>query len=208
MHKLKIIFLILLVTGCAPPITVITNSQPKVHQISGQKTFSFEQSKDVIWNNILTVFANSEFNIDKINMNAHMVKFRYTGQPNLYIDCGIKRITTDGHEITIPNSSKNYSYRAYQHIHLETYSISNNFTGYVNLVITGNDISSRVLAQFTLELETDEKLTSSRGAQYNRNRHEKLMLNSYKPVYSDFFKTNCRTTGALERQVFEIMSQM
>lgn len=208
MHKFKIIFVTLLVTGCAPPKTWITNIQPQVHVVPIKNTVSFEQGKGVIWNDILTKFSHSEFSIDKINMDAHMVKFRYSGQPDLYIDCGIKTIKTDGDNKIISNATKSYSYRAYQHIHLETYSISNSFTGYVNLVFTGNDISSRALVQFNLELETDENLISTRGPQFSTNKHGKIELSFNKPIYSEIFKTDCRSTGDFERKVFEIISQI
>jgi len=208
MCKFNIVFLILLVGGCSTPKTFITNIQPEDHEIIEKKPLLFEQSKEATWNDLLTMFANSEFRIDRINMNARMVTLRYRSQPDLYIDCGIKRINTEGNEITIINTKSHYSYRAYQHIHLETYSVNNDFTGYVNLLITGNDISSQVSVQFDLELETEEKRTTTRGIRFSTNRNDKLKLNSLKPMYSKLFKTNCRTTGKLERQVFEMISQM
>jgi len=208
MNKFNTILLILFLSGCGTPKTVITSIQPEVHEIPNKHTFLFKQGKEETWDNLLSMFANTEFRIDKINMAAHMVKLRYTGQPDLYIDCGIKKINTEDDEVTIFNSKGNYSYRAYQYIHLETYSVINNFTGYVNILITGNENSSQASVQYELELETEEKRTTTRGMAYSTNQHERLTLTSYKPMPSNLFKTNCRTTGNFERQVFEIISQM
>ena len=209
MRIFNIVFLIFLIGGCSStPKTFITNIQPKAHELPEKKPVLFEQSMETTWNELLTMFANSEFRIDRINMKARMVTMRYIGQPDLYIDCGIKRINTEGNEITIINSKRDYSYRAYQHIHLETYSVTNDFTGYVTLLVTGNDISSQVSVQFELELETEEKRTTTRGRRHGTNRIDKLKLNAFKPMQSKLFKTSCRTTGKLERRVFDMISQM
>jgi len=208
MCKFGSIFLLVILAGCSTPKTFITNSQPKTYEVQTKHTVFFEQSIDATWNDLLTIFATSEYKIESINMNAHMVTLRYIGKPGLYIDCGTKRINTEGNEVAIINSKRLYSYRAYQYIHLETYSVTNNFTGYVNLLVTGNDISSKVLAQFDLELDTEVKRTTTRGRSFSSNQKEKLKLNSFKPTRSELFKTNCRSTGELERQVYKIISLM
>ena len=208
MCKFRSIFLIVILVGCSTPKTFITNSQPNIYETQTQHMVLFQQSIDSTWNDLLTIFATSEYKIESINMNAHLVTLRYSGQPDLYIDCGTKRINTDGNEIAIINSKRLYSYRAYQYIHLETYSIANNFTGYVNLLVTGNDKSSKVSAQFDLELDTEVKRTTTRGRNFSSNQKKKLKLNSFKPTQSELFKTNCLSTGELERQVFKIISQM
>jgi uncharacterized protein YceK len=95
MRNLNIVFFILLLAGCGTPKTFITDSQPETHKIPTTRTFLFEQSKDTTWNDLLSLFASSDFRIDRINMNANMVVLRYTSQPDLYIDCGIKKINTD-----------------------------------------------------------------------------------------------------------------
>lgn len=104
MRIFNIVFLIFLVGGCSTPKTYINNIQPKTHELPEIKSFLFEQSQETTWNNLLTMFANSEFRIDRINMEAHMVTMRYISQPDLYIDCGMKTINTEGNEIAIINS--------------------------------------------------------------------------------------------------------
>ena len=209
MHKFNAFFCMFLLTGCSStPKTFMTTIQPKPYDIPSKNTFFFKQSNDVIWNNLLTIFAKSDFRIEKINMNAHHVTLRYTGQPDLYVDCGIKKINTEGNELIFNNAKKIYNYRAYQYIHLETYYIKNNFTGYINLLASGNDISSEVVAQFDYELETDIKRTTTRGINFSTNQYEILKIDSSKPIRSDLFKTNCRSTGKLEAEVFKIISKM
>ena len=209
MHKFNTICCILLLTGCSTtPQTFITDIQPKIYEIPIKSTILFEQSNDATWNDLLTMFSQSEFRIERINMNAHQVTLRYTGRPGLYVDCGKKKINTEGNELIFINAKRLYNYRAYHYIHLETYYIKNNFTGYINLLSTGDDISSQVVAQFDYELETDIKKTTTRGSKFSTNQHETLNFNSFKSMRSELFKTNCRSTGKLEAQVFKMISKM
>jgi hypothetical protein len=208
MRNFNVLFLMFLLAGCGTPETIITNIQPESYEVPAKNIILFEQSNDATWNDLLTMFANSEFRIDKINMNAHHVTLRYTGQPNLYFDCGKKIINTEGNEVIITNAKRLYSYRAYQYIHLETYSVKNDFTGYVNLLVTGNDVLSQVSIQVDLELKTNVERITTRGRQFKTNRNESLQLNSYRPVQSELFNTNCMTTGKLEKKTFEMISLM
>ncbi len=86
--------------------------------------------------------------------------------------------------------------------------MTNNFTGYVNLLVTGNDISSKVSTQYDFELDTEVKRTTTRGKHFNSNHQEKLKINSFKPVRSELFQTNCLSTGELEHEVYKIISQL
>jgi hypothetical protein len=208
MKKINLILVILLFSGCHTPVTYITSTIPDSHEIPDKTTFLFDQSKQVTWDNLLSVLANSEFSIDKLNVHAYNVKVRMTGQPDLYIDCGRKKINTDGTIVTVINARRNYSYTAYQHIHLETYTYTNNFTGFANLFITGNNISSKVMVQYELELQTEEKKTSTRGRNFSSDLNVKLQLNSNKPVHSSLFKATCQSTGNLERKILDIMASI
>ena len=96
----------------------------------------------------------------------------------------------------------------YQHIHLETYTYSNNFTGFANLFVTGNDTSSKVTVQYVLELQTEEDKTSTRGRNFSSELQVKLQLSSSKPVHSSLFKATCRSTGNLERKILDIMASI
>ncbi len=208
MKKPALILTLALLGGCTHPATHIVNTQPKVYDVPIKKTFFFQQNRETVWNNLLTLFANSEFTIDQINMNAYQVKMRLAGKPSdKYIDCGTKKVYTDGNIMTITNAKQNYTYTAYRHNHLDTYSISNSFTGFVHLLVIAEGSSVRVIPKLSMELLTEKRRTSTQGAGYTTDRQYRVQLTPYQAENAQAFGNTCRTTGFFERQTLDIIAR-
>lgn len=208
MKRNFIILLVFLLSGCGAPVTNIKSTSPQDYPAFEQTIFNFNQGKQNTWDDLLSQFANSDFNINKLNMSGYQVKVSMTGDPEAYLDCGTKIVNTDDNVVTLVNARKNYSYHAYQRNHLETYSIKNTFTGHANLIVTGNETSSRIIVQYNLELHTDEKKTTTRGVRYNTNETENLQFGLAKSMHSDLLNTTCRSKGNLEQHVLDILKMV
>lgn len=201
-----LIGMVVLLFGCQYPTTHTVTFAPKIHDVPKEKVVLLQQDKKITWEKLLSVFANSEFSIERINLEAYQVNMHLTGKSELYIDCGTRTFNTDGSVTHIKNSQSKYRFSAYRHRHLDTYAVSNHFSGYADILVIGNEASSKIFLQLDLELMTDEKLTSTQGMRYNTERKYQLKLSPNKPAYSEVFKANCRSTGHFERQVMQLIS--
>lgn len=199
------IFIVLLV-GCGHPTTYITSTNPGIYETPELKIVSFGQGKETTWNKILSLSYTSPFQTDMINMNAYQVKLRMEGYPEAYIDCGSKRIVTENQVTTVTNAASQYSYEAYRHRHLDTYNITNRFTGIANILVTGDQKSSQALIQFELKLNTLQHKTSTQGNLANKSSDFTLAFRPDEEVLNPFFGTICRSTGKFEKTFLDFMA--
>lgn len=201
-------FCILFLVGCSTPKTYITNIKPSPADIPQNKVFYFNQGTKITWDKLLSLAYSSPFQVDGINMNAFQVKLRLEGNPDAYINCGTKRVVTESQVTTIINSASQYSYEAYRHIHLDTYKITNRFTGIANVVVTGDNVSSKAMTQFELQLHTIQSTTSTQGRQHSPTIERTLKLRSNEEVLSPIFGTTCRSTGKFEESFLNLISMI
>lgn len=197
-----------LMVGCSPSITTITTINPGAYNTPESRIVYFDHGKEVTWEKILDLSYSSPFQTDMINANAHHVKLRMEGHPDTYIDCGKKRIVTEGHVTTVTNSASHYTYEAYRHRHLDYYSITNHFTGIANVLVTGDKKSSKALIQFELQLRTLQDKTSTQGRQFSQTSERTMKLRSNDEAISPFFGTACRSTGKFEETFLNLISMI
>lgn len=91
--KQYVFFLVLALSGCAttqmsvaPPSTVIQQNRSK----------EIARSRDAVWNDAVAKLGQRFFVINNLDKSSGLINVSYSGDPEMYVDCGTVTVITKG----------------------------------------------------------------------------------------------------------------
>ena len=209
MNKLRTLSIsglfILMVCSCNP-VTHISVTVPKSYENNKIEPITVNSGVEQTWNRIISNAMDSPFKIKKIDSTSHIVSLTVSGKPSLYIDCGTKKIDTDGNVHQVVNADSQYTYSVYRDNHLDTYSFNNHFKGKAIIFVSGNAWTSTIQVKIDLELISNQQISTTQGSLHGSSKRSNLNLTGSERKLFDGFRATCQSTGKFEKEVRALLT--
>lgn len=204
--KIVIGALVMALEGCAGKVAYLPPDQPAAITNS----IVLDQPRAEVWNNMVPALGRSFFVINNLEKESGFINLSYSGDPEKYVDCGV----IDSY---VKNARGERTYRFPAAAAHKTYETFENGTawqgvdrtmtldGRLNVVLEEMETSKTKLTVTAKYVLTKKVAITTVDARIHHQQDSISFSTNGKAVFES--DTICRPTGALEKEVFNTISQ-
>ena len=202
--------LALVVSGCAGRVDYIL---PRTDPRFVQNSKIIEKPREAVWNAMVPALCKQFFVINNLDKSSGFINLSYTGNPEVYIDCGrvVSYVKNARGERTydFSGASAQQTYEVMNQGQLFFVQRKMSLEGRMNLVFEELDsASTRVTANTRYVVSRSLQIQAAAGGSQNMN--DSISFNSGSgasfPAAADGRAVQCVSTGRFEGEVFLLIN--
>ncbi|MES2190658.1 MAG: hypothetical protein V4454_11075 [Pseudomonadota bacterium] len=200
--------LLLVLAGCAGQVKYTPPATP-TNFVNSKEV---NKPRDDVWTTLIPALGRQFFVINNMDKSSGLINVSYSGDPEKYVDCGF--ITSDVQNATgkrtyaFPGSSANQNYQMFTpQMILVSINRRMDLDGRVNLILEAvgpTKTVATVNTRYVVKRDQEMRASDGRGGRQSHTI-------SFNGGSSAAFPSNgdqaaeCRSTGALEREILELV---